>query len=168
MRPLGIEVTVRGQQDQVRDIGFVFVADLELMSLSKLLVLTGLCSSISCLLRVLMKTFISEDNETEFFDALSVLRDYKELPDGITRAPGRCQSPLENNYTAIALNENATVHQLTAGMFYNTFPEDFSIMAVVRLPGSKKNVLYLALIAKKSLAPSLYVLYLSKRVSGIT
>lgn len=68
-----------------------------------------------------------------------MIRENEELPDGVTRTPGRCQSPLDNDsaYTAIALNENATLHRLAAGMFYNSFPEDFSILAVVRLPGKK-------------------------------
>lgn len=78
----------------------------------------------------------------EIFDALSVLRE-APLPDGVTRAPGRCQSTrtAPAHYTAYNLNENATFHQLAAGMFYNTFPEDFSILSVVRLPGI---VLFLA------------------------
>lgn len=60
-----------------------------------------------------------------------------ELPDGVSRTPGRCQSPTvpEEEYFAYRLNENATLYQLAAGMFYNTFPEDFSVLAVVRLPG---------------------------------
>lgn len=61
----------------------------------------------------------------------------RALPDGVTRSPGRCQSPTTavTEYSAYTLNENATLHQLAAGMFYNTFPEDFSIVAVVRQPG---------------------------------
>ena len=66
---------------------------------------------------------------------LSVIQD--ELPEGVSRVPGRCQLPSapETEYTAFSLNENATLHQLAAGIFYNTFPEDFAILAVVRLPG---------------------------------
>lgn len=73
----------------------------------------------------------------EIFDVLSVLRD-APLPEGVTRAPGRCQSArtVPAHYSAYNLNENATFHQLAAGIFYNTFPEDFSILSVVRLPGT--------------------------------
>lgn len=83
-----------------------------------------------------IKNIISD--KTDIFDILSVVRDITDLPEGVTRIPGRCQSPLslEEDYTAFTLNENATLHQLSAGMFYNTFPEDFSILAVVRLPGN--------------------------------
>lgn len=71
----------------------------------------------------------------EFFDVLSTIR-INGLPDGVTRVPGRCQSPFteERSYSAYNLDKNATLHQLAAGMFYNTFPEDFSILAVVRMP----------------------------------
>lgn len=59
------------------------------------------------------------------------------LPDGVSRAWGRCQGPAVNPelYTALSLNENTTIHQLAAGMFYNTFPEDFSVITVFRLSG---------------------------------
>lgn len=69
----------------------------------------------------------------EVFDVLSGISD-GELPDGVTRVLGRCQTQLEPP-SAFFLNENATLHQLAAGMFYNTFPEDFSILAVIRLTG---------------------------------
>lgn len=75
-------------------------------------------------------------DEAENFDILSVLKE-DQLPDGVARIPGRCQSPStpEDQFLAYRLNENATLHQLSAGMFYNTFPEDFSVLAVVRLSG---------------------------------
>lgn len=72
----------------------------------------------------------------EIFDVLSVVHD-GTLPEGVAPVPGRCQSPgtSDAESTAFSLNENATLHQLAAGMFYNTFPEDFSILAVLRLYG---------------------------------
>lgn len=89
--------------------------------------------------------FVWSSDNLEIFDVLSVVSD-DALPEGVSRALGRCQAPSTlAGYSALSLNENATLHQLAAGMFYNTFPEDFSIMAVVRLPGAyccKQNYLF--------------------------
>lgn len=77
-------------------------------------------------------------DELEIFDVLSVIRE-GQLPNGVARTAGRCQSPAtpEEHYSAFQLNENATLHQLAAGLFYNTFPEDFSVLATVRIPGKE-------------------------------
>lgn len=75
-------------------------------------------------------------DEAEIFDVLTILGE-EELPEGVAHIPGRCQGPAtpSEDWAAYSLNENATLHQLSAGLFYNTFPEDFSILAVVRLAG---------------------------------
>lgn len=75
-------------------------------------------------------------DEAEIFDVLTILGE-EELPEGVARIPGRCQSQTtpDEDWSAYSLNENASLHQLSAGIFYNTFPEDFSILTVIRLAG---------------------------------
>lgn len=93
-----------------------------------------------CISTLVTRGFLLSPVNLEIFDVLSVLRE-APLPDGVTRAPGRCQSArtAPAHYSAYNLNENATFHQLAAGIFYNTFPEDFSILSVLRLPGTFYN-----------------------------
>lgn len=90
---------------------------------------------------MILKLRYLAENQAEIFDMLSGARG-PEPPPGLSRTPGRCQSPheLEKNHLGFSFNENSTLHYLTAGIFYNTFPEDFSLLAVVRLPGENIDI----------------------------